>query len=106
MVSQRRRPSGFFEPCLPSKVARPPSGPFWVHEINRGYRAGAYRGYRYGVGAAAVGAAAVGAAAAVVAATMLRQLGLPTVLSGAIPLAYAKNRKRPAMERVMEQSFT
>ena len=30
-----------------------------------GYRgAGAYRGYRYGVGAAAVGAAAVGAAAA------------------------------------------
>ena len=39
---------------------RPPSGPLWVHEINRGYRAGAYRGYRYGVGAAAVGAAAVG----------------------------------------------
>ena len=32
----------------------------------------------------------------------LRQLGLPTVLSGATPLAYAKNRKRPAMERVME----
>ena len=51
-----RRPSGFIEPCLPSKVARPPSGPLWVHEINRGYRAGAYRGYRYGVGAAAVGA--------------------------------------------------
>ena len=22
-----RRPSGFIEPCLPSKVARPPSGP-------------------------------------------------------------------------------
>ena len=43
---------------------RPPSGPLWVHEINRGYRAGAYRGYRYGVGAAAMGAAAVGAAAA------------------------------------------
>ena len=38
-----RRPSGFIEPCLPSKVARPPSGPLWVHEINRGYRAGAYR---------------------------------------------------------------
>jgi hypothetical protein len=36
----------------------------------------------------------------------LRQLGLPTVLSGATPLAYVKNRKRPAMERVMEQSFT
>jgi hypothetical protein len=47
----------------------------------------------YGVGAAAVGAAAVGAAAAVVAATMLRQLGLPTVLSGAIPLAYPKEPK-------------
>jgi hypothetical protein len=30
---QRRRPSGFIEPCLPSKVARPPSGPLWVHEI-------------------------------------------------------------------------
>ena len=28
-----RRPSGFIEPCLPSKVARPPSGPLWVHEI-------------------------------------------------------------------------
>lgn len=29
---QRRRPSGFIEPCLPSKAARPPSGPDWVHE--------------------------------------------------------------------------
>ena len=36
----------------------------------------------------------------------LRQLGLPTVLSGATPLAYAKNRKRPAIEWVMEQPFT
>jgi bifunctional non-homologous end joining protein LigD len=36
---QRRRPSGFIEPCLPSKVARPPSGPLWVHEIKHdGYR--------------------------------------------------------------------
>ncbi len=34
-----RRPSGFIEPCQPSKVARPPSGPLWVHEIKRdGYR--------------------------------------------------------------------
>ena len=34
-----RRPSGFIEPCLPSKVARPPSGPLWVHEIKHdGYR--------------------------------------------------------------------
>ena len=30
-----RRPSGFIAPCLPSKVARPPSGPLWVHEIKR-----------------------------------------------------------------------
>ncbi len=28
-----RHPSGFIEPCQPSKVARPPSGPWWVHEI-------------------------------------------------------------------------
>jgi bifunctional non-homologous end joining protein LigD len=33
MVQQRRRPSGFIEPCLPSKATRPPSGPQWVHEI-------------------------------------------------------------------------
>jgi len=36
---QRRRLSGFVQPCLPSKVARPPSGPLWVHEIKHdGYR--------------------------------------------------------------------
>jgi bifunctional non-homologous end joining protein LigD len=29
-----RRTFGFIEPCLTSKVARPPSGPNWVHEIN------------------------------------------------------------------------
>jgi bifunctional non-homologous end joining protein LigD len=34
-----RHPSGFIEPCQPSKVARPPSGPLWVHEIKHdGYR--------------------------------------------------------------------
>jgi ATP-dependent DNA ligase len=34
-----RRPSGFIEPCQPSKLARPPSGPLWVHEIKHdGYR--------------------------------------------------------------------
>jgi ATP-dependent DNA ligase len=34
-----RRPSGFIEPCLPSKVARPPYGPLWPHEIKHdGYR--------------------------------------------------------------------
>jgi hypothetical protein len=39
MVLKRRRPSGFIEPCLPSKVARPPSGPLWVHKIKHdGYR--------------------------------------------------------------------
>jgi bifunctional non-homologous end joining protein LigD len=38
MVKQRR-PSGFIEPCQPSKVARPPSGSLWVHEIKHdGYR--------------------------------------------------------------------
>jgi hypothetical protein len=31
-MAQQRRPSGFIEPYLPSKVARPPSGPLWVHE--------------------------------------------------------------------------
>jgi hypothetical protein len=30
-----QRPSGFIEPCLPSKVTQPPSGPLWVHEIKR-----------------------------------------------------------------------
>ena len=34
-----RRPSGFIEPCLPSKAARPPSCPLWLHEIKHdGYR--------------------------------------------------------------------
>ena len=34
-----RRPSGFIEPCLPTKVAVPPSGQLWVHEIKHdGYR--------------------------------------------------------------------
>jgi ATP-dependent DNA ligase len=34
-----RAPSGFIEPCLPSEVDRPPSGPLWVHEIKHdGYR--------------------------------------------------------------------
>jgi bifunctional non-homologous end joining protein LigD len=34
-----QRPSGFIERCQPSKVARPPSGPLWVHEIKHdGYR--------------------------------------------------------------------
>jgi len=32
---QQRRPSGFIEPHQPSKVARPPSGPLWVHKIKQ-----------------------------------------------------------------------
>ena len=34
-----RRSPGFIDPCLPSKAARPPSGPLWLHEIKHdGYR--------------------------------------------------------------------
>ena len=33
------RRTSFIEPCQPSKVARPPSGPSWFHEIKHdGYR--------------------------------------------------------------------
>jgi len=33
------RPSSSIAPCQPPKVARPPSGPLWVHEIKHdGYR--------------------------------------------------------------------
>ena len=42
MVSRRettQRPSGFIEPCRPTKAPRPPSGPEWVHEIKHdGFR--------------------------------------------------------------------
>src|SRR5262245_34402946 len=39
----RRRPSGFIEPCLPRRAARPPSGP-WLHEIKHdGFRLMAWR---------------------------------------------------------------
>ena len=35
----RRRPSGFIKPCQPSRVAKPPSGSDWIHEIkHHGYR--------------------------------------------------------------------
>ena len=47
------RPSGFIEPCQPLKVARPPSGPLWVHEIKHdGYRLLARR---KGIGASRMG---------------------------------------------------
>src|SRR3954466_8460655 len=37
--SADRRPSGFVEPCRPSKASAPPSGPDWVHEIKHdGFR--------------------------------------------------------------------
>ena len=40
-----QRPSGFIEPWLPSKAARPPSGPLWIHEIKHdGYRLMVRRG--------------------------------------------------------------
>jgi ATP-dependent DNA ligase len=45
MVS-RKSPSEFVEPCQPSKVTRPPSGPLWVHEIKHdGYRLMVRRDY-------------------------------------------------------------
>lgn len=35
----RRLPSGFFEPCRPTKALSPPAGPLWIHEIKHdGYR--------------------------------------------------------------------
>jgi bifunctional non-homologous end joining protein LigD len=38
-TSADRRPSGFVEPCRPSKATAPPSGPEWVHEIKHdGFR--------------------------------------------------------------------
>src|SRR5215211_2726602 len=34
-----RSPVGFIEPCRPTKAARPPSGPLWIHEIKHdGFR--------------------------------------------------------------------
>jgi bifunctional non-homologous end joining protein LigD len=33
------RPNGFIAPCIPTRAARPPVGPDWVHEIKHdGYR--------------------------------------------------------------------
>jgi bifunctional non-homologous end joining protein LigD len=38
-VSERKRTSGFVEPCLPSLADRPPSGSEWLHEIKHdGFR--------------------------------------------------------------------
>ena len=39
MMVLQRHPSGFIEPCQPSKAEKPPSGPLWAHEIKHdGYR--------------------------------------------------------------------
>src|SRR2546423_13016988 len=35
-TSADRRPSGFVEPCRPTKAGAPPSGPEWVHELKHG----------------------------------------------------------------------
>jgi len=35
----KRRPPGFIEPCIPTRVDKPPVGPQWIHEIKHdGYR--------------------------------------------------------------------
>jgi bifunctional non-homologous end joining protein LigD len=37
--SPGRRPPGFIEPCIPTRVDKPPVGPQWIHEIKHdGYR--------------------------------------------------------------------
>src|SRR6187549_771164 len=39
LLSTRRTPPGFIEPCLPSPADRPPSGLGWIHEIKHdGFR--------------------------------------------------------------------
>jgi bifunctional non-homologous end joining protein LigD len=39
MLVRRIRTDGFVDPCIPSRVPKPPSGPDWVHEIKHdGYR--------------------------------------------------------------------
>jgi hypothetical protein len=38
------RPSGFVEPCIPTRAAKPPASPGWVHEIKHdGYRLQVHR---------------------------------------------------------------
>jgi hypothetical protein len=39
MLARRVRTDGFIEPCIPTRAAKPPSGPAWVHEVKHdGYR--------------------------------------------------------------------
>jgi bifunctional non-homologous end joining protein LigD len=38
-TGQPRKRLGTVEPCIPTRVSKPPVGPQWVHEIKRdGYR--------------------------------------------------------------------
>ena len=40
VILRVRRPSPFVvEPCLPSRVARPPTGLLWLHEIKHNFGA-------------------------------------------------------------------
>ena len=54
------RPSGFVEPCIPTRAAKPPASPGWVHEIKHdGYRLQVHRhgaAVRLFTGAATTGA--------------------------------------------------
>jgi bifunctional non-homologous end joining protein LigD len=44
---RKRIPAGFVEPCLPSPIKSPPSGPGWIHEIKHdGFRIMARRDAR------------------------------------------------------------
>jgi bifunctional non-homologous end joining protein LigD len=39
MIARRIRTNGFVDPCSPTRAAKPPTGPGWVHEIKHdGYR--------------------------------------------------------------------
>jgi bifunctional non-homologous end joining protein LigD len=39
ILSPKRQPPGFIEPCISSRASKPPVGPQWVHEIKHdGYR--------------------------------------------------------------------
>ena len=38
-LGPKQRPPGFIEPCIPTRVEKPPVGPQWIHEIKHdGYR--------------------------------------------------------------------
>jgi bifunctional non-homologous end joining protein LigD len=38
-MARPTRADGFVDPCIPSRAAKPPSGPDWVHEVKHdGYR--------------------------------------------------------------------